>query len=484
MKNKTILELHNDLLNKKITVLEINQYYLNNLKKIIDAKSNAILLSFEKQVLEQAKALDVLIKKDPSVLKDNYLFGIPCSLKDNVCLKGYTTTGGSLFLKDFVPCYDATVVSILKQKNVIFNSKTNMDELGLGGTGLYSGFKDVINIDNPKYIVGGSSSGSALLMQQFGSVFSITTDTGDSIRRPASLMGIVGYKPSYGLISRYGVLPYAPSLDHVGVMTRNVSDLVYVLDSIVKYDAKDATSVDKKINFIKDSKPIPKVTIGLVDGLESYWTKNKAHENFNKFIDSLKTNKNISFKSIKIDPNLVNIISSLYKVISYAEAVSSWNNLNGLLFGNNKDLKYSNFEDLLFKVRTQYLSDELKKRFVLGNIATNYENFNDVYLKSKQIVEYIKSLFHDYFKDVDAFLIPSCHTDGILKEDVLNNKTNSTKIDDLMQFANFAHLPSITIPLYSENKLHFGINLFADKYEDQKLINIALLFEQLIKGSK
>lgn len=479
MKNKTILELHQDLLNKQTTVYEINKYYLENLKSVIDRKSNAVLLSFENEVLNQAKLLDQEISENPEILKNNLLFGIPYSLKDNICVKGHLTTGGSLFLKSFVPSYNATVYELLNKKNAILNSKTNLDELGLGGTGLYSGFGDVININNPEYITGGSSSGSALCVQQNTCLFSIATDTGDSIRRPASLLGLVGYKPSYGLISRYGVFPYSPSLDHVGVLTRNISDLIVVLDSIVKEDKKDLTTVNINFDFLNNSNSNHEFKLAIIENLDEIWDNNESKKDFFELIQNLETIKSIQIKKIKLDSELIALISSLYKVISYSEACSSWNNTSGILFGNNHDIEYKNYQDLMFKLRTNYFSKELKKRFVLGSIATNKDNFEKIYLKAKKIIEKIKLLFNDYFKDVDAFLIPSCHTNGILVRDIKNNINIDSQVDDLMQFANFAHLPSITIPYKKHDNLFFGINLFANKYEDQKLINIALFFEQL-----
>ncbi len=187
--------------------------------------------------------------------KQSKLNGVIYSLKDNIATKGHTTTGASKFLENYVPEYDATVKTLLDQAGAICVSKDNLDEFGLGGTGLFSGYGIVHNPFDEKRISGGSSSGSACLVSQGIVPFSICTDTGDSIRKPASFQGIVGFKPTYGAISRYGVYPYAPSLDHVGILAQTVEDIATVFSVIAKYDDNDMTSIDLSSDYAANLKP-------------------------------------------------------------------------------------------------------------------------------------------------------------------------------------------------------------------------------------
>ncbi|MDE5599400.1 MAG: Asp-tRNA(Asn)/Glu-tRNA(Gln) amidotransferase subunit GatA, partial [Ureaplasma sp.] len=236
----TILDIHNDLINKKTNFTKIAKFYAKNTKRLIKENTNAITTDLSNLSIIEAKKLDKLFKLNQLDL-NNLLLGSVCSLKDNMCLENIKTTGGSLFLKSYTPSYSATVAKLLINDNVLINSKSNMDELGLGGTGTFSGFGLVKNISFPERITGGSSSGTVLAIKEKAATFGIATDTGDSIRRPCSFMGLYGLKPTYGLVSRYGVLPYAPSLDHVGIVANSIQDLAIVLSSIAKNDINDHT---------------------------------------------------------------------------------------------------------------------------------------------------------------------------------------------------------------------------------------------------
>lgn len=199
---------------------------------------------------------------------------IPYSLKDNISTKGITTTGGSRFLEHYIPPYDATVYKILENLNALMVAKVNMDEFGLGGTGLYSGFGYTHHPISKKYAPGGSSSGSAISVANNSVVFSVATDTGDSVRRPASLVGIVGFKPTYGSISRYGVYPYAPSMDHVAIFTRNVIDVAIVTDALSQFDPKDFTSQKRSKSLLnhllEPDLNQKKIRLGYYKNLEPY----------------------------------------------------------------------------------------------------------------------------------------------------------------------------------------------------------------------
>lgn len=257
-----ILDLHRKLFNNEISPKKLVSQSLRKAKKF--KYTNFLLAKTD----TSAKAFASNFNK--TEISRSYLSCIPYVLKDNVSTQGILTTGGSAFLKNYVPPYDATVYSLLNRANAVLIGKANMDEFGLGGTGSFSAYGVVCHPFNKKRIAGGSSSGSAVAVASGVVPFAIGTDTGDSIRRPASFCGVVGYKPTYGLISRYGVFPYAPSLDHVGTFTTTVADAAIVADALISYDEKDfsSTKFDKKL-FDSLLAPVREVRIGYPQNIEN-----------------------------------------------------------------------------------------------------------------------------------------------------------------------------------------------------------------------
>lgn len=481
--NLTILDIHNAILNKKTSFLKIAKLYAKNTKKLLKNKTNAIVSDLSADAINNAKNLDKLLKKNELDL-NNLLLGSVCSLKDNICLENYKTTGGSIFLKSFIPSYTATVAKLLINDNVLINSKSNMDELGLGGTGTFSGFGVIKNTIYPNRITGGSSSGTVLAVKANAATFGIATDTGDSIRRPCSFMGLYGLKPSYGLVSRYGVLPYSPSLDHVGIVANSIQDIAIVLSSIAKNDIKDHTNINaQNINYYNNLVVQEKIKLGIIKQLKDVWNDCEEKTTFFNLIDKLKNNENVEILEFDLDLNLIKAIAPVYQVISYSEGLSSWNNLNGIIFGNNK-IQYKNWKDLMIQTRTDDLSSELKKRFIFGAYSTDEQNFKKYYFKAKEIVNIFKNIFNDFFANIDAFILPGASSVAPLLEDVLNKKATTNEVDDLLEISNFTGMPSITIPYTEINNLAFGINLFANNKEDLKLLNTTLTLENIIKGIK
>ena len=256
MTKSLILDLHNDLINGKKTIKDI----VDNVKKIHDKISitNSIITSTINSV--DINKLQTELKNN----EDNLLYAIPYSLKDNVSTKDILSTGGSLFLSNYVPPFSATIYNLLLNKQALLTSKASLDEFGLGGTGTYCYTGDVLNYYDNTRITGGSSSGSVNLVASGADLFSIGTDTGDSIRHPSSFLGTVGYKPTYGIISRYGIFPYSPSLDHVGVIANYVADCAIVADTLVQYDENDYTSQKIEKNFYKNLKEEKALTFNVI----------------------------------------------------------------------------------------------------------------------------------------------------------------------------------------------------------------------------
>jgi aspartyl-tRNA(Asn)/glutamyl-tRNA(Gln) amidotransferase subunit A len=310
-----ILTLHEEIIKGNKTIINIIDDACH--KAELSKNTNSLITNTFIEAKQQAQEL----QKNVESGVDNLLYGIPYALKDNVCTKGIRTTSGSNFLKDFIPPYNATIYEIFNRQKAIMIGKSNLDEFGMGGSGIYSAFGTVPHVDDHERIAGGSSSGSVSLVGTNVVPFSIGTDTGDSSRRPATLVGVVGYKPTYGLISRYGVTPYAPSLDHVGIIATSVIDIAIVSQYLVMFDPKDFTS--QKIGdskFYANLKMTDKLTIGLIKDAEKYLSKDVL-STYLDCIELLKKNGH-TIKYVEFANEYLNAIGTIYSIISFAEANS------------------------------------------------------------------------------------------------------------------------------------------------------------------
>lgn len=469
MMNKSITELHELLKSGEVTSEELVKESLE-LSHNVQDKCNAFVT-----ILDDIKGGEVT---------DDLLSGIPFGVKDNYSTKGVLSTGSSNTLKDYVPFFDATAYANLKKHGAIMVNKAAGDEFGLGGTGTTAHTGVQRNPWDTTRMCAGSSSGSAAAVAAGVYPYALGSDTGDSIRKPAGFCGIVGYKPTYGMISRYGLFPFASSLDHCGVFTRYVRDAAIVVDAMKGIDANDMTSWDsshihlnddltddvkgKKIFYIKE----------LCD-LENYPNADeelKAH--LNNFHETLKKCEELGMKveGVNIDASLIRAIPSVYQVISCAEATSNLSNLTGLIFGPRGE--GDNFIEMMKDHRTKGFSPLIKRRLIIGSYVLQTEN-QERYFKNAQrarrlIVDAIKEQFESY----DAMISPvgsgpAKLIDGskeMLKEDTL-------ALEDQLQIGNFGGFPSITIPNGFVSKLPVGINITGNCYEDQKVLNIAYALE-------
>lgn len=472
MKNKTIRTLHNQLINKEITVEQLVNEAIN--KDIALKEANATLDTNYKQALELAKEFD-----KSTIEPNQFLAGIPYSLKDNIITKDIITTGGSKLLSKYTPPYDAHIKTLLDQNKAILINKTNCDEFGFGGTGLASAFGPVINVDYPNRVVGGSSSGSALLVQQGVVPYAIATDTGDSIRRPASLLGICGYKPTYGIVSRYGVMPFSPSLDHVGILANDVADVAIVLDAIVQRDYKDSTSVDINTNFYDQLNSNQKYHFKIIKDIYCLF-KPEYKLAFDQLIAELKANNHqVSF--VEYDFKLIQAIPSIYKVIAYAEGLSSLSNLTNITFGHQL-VDYKNYEDLLYNTRNQFFNSEIKKRLYMGAFVTQSNTIQPIFMNAKKMRNLIVEAINQHLNDQNTIFIHLTTNDvAETIEAVRTQQPTTNEITDVLQIANFSGLPSISIPFIKNESGHVGLNLFSKVFNDQEVLNAAYLIEQALK---
>lgn len=477
MKNKTILEIHQDLINKKYSIEEMTNEFVNKIKHFKNIKKDNVFLytDFE-NAINKAKELDKHLDQN----QDNLLYGICGTLKDNIVVANQVTTGGSLFLQNYVSPYSASIVNELNNANSIILSKVALDEFGFGGTGLYSGYGIIKNPIDETRIIGGSSSGSAASVYNGTCSYSIGSDTGDSIRIPAHFLGLTGFKPSYGVISRYGVIPYASSLDHLGVIANDVTDIAIVMDSIAKFDKNDYTSIQlEKSNFYKSLDLNIKPKIAILDDAFNLVNENIKNEYF-EFIKKLECAFDV--ERINFGEKLIKIIPCVYKTIANTEGLSNVSSMTGITFGNNENIDYKNYKDLAIKLRSKYFGKELIKRHIVGAYLSSEENFEKVYLKATKIRNIISNRVNEILKNFDAILVPGGSNTAPLIEDILNFKSCATDAENPLEIANFAGLPSITIPLSVKNNLPFGINIMGKKYDDVNIVNIAYVLENFIKG--
>jgi len=466
---KSIEELHELLKNNKVTSEEL---IAESIKRSYEVQKecNAFVT-----ILDDAK---------PSEITDNLLSGIPYGVKDNYSTKGILSTGSSNTLKDYVPFFDATAIEKLNKAGAVKVNKTAMDEFGMGGTGTTGHTGIQLNPWDTTRICAGSSSGSAAAVASGVYPYALGSDTGDSIRKPAAYCGIVGYKPTYGMISRYGLFAFASSLDHCGCLTRNVKDAAIVVDTMKGLDPNDMTTWDsskldligacnddvkgKKICYVKelcDIKNYPNADEELISHLE----------NFHKTLDLCKE-IGIEVEAVSIDRTLLNAIYSVYRVIHSAEATSNMSNLTGIIFGPRGE--GDNYIDMIKDHRTKGFSPLIKRRFVIGSYVLLSEN-QDRYFKNAQrarrlIVDEWKKLFETYDAVISPVgLGPAPKTDNLDRKYDLNTIT----LDEQLQVGNFGGFPSITIPNGFINKLPVGINITGNCYLDEKVLNIAYALE-------
>ena len=466
---KDIESLHELLKKGEITSAELIKESLTKAHEVAQ-KTNAFVT-----IIDEAK---------PTEVTDDLLSGIPYGVKDNYSTKGILSTGSSNTLKDYVPFFDATAVENLAKKGAIPVTKTALDEFGMGGTGTTCHTGVVHNPWDYKRMCAGSSSGSAASVALGVYPYALGSDTGDSIRKPAAYCGIVGFKPTYGMISRYGLFPFASSLDHCGVLTRFVKDAAIVTDGMKGKDPKDMTSWDskdihlyqnlttnvagKKLFYIKE-----------ICDIENYPNASqelKGHlENFQKTLH-LCEKLGMEVTGVSINKDLLNAIPSVYVVISCAEATSNLSNLTGFIFGPRAE--GSNYIEMMKDYRTKGFSPLIKRRFIIGSYVLQKENQEKYFKNAQRVRRLIVDEIKSYFQKYDALIMPVGTGPAKLLEgskDLLKDDTDV--LEEHLQIANFGGFPSITIPNGFINNLPVGVNITGNCYEDQQVLNIAYALE-------
>lgn len=448
--------------------------------RIIDCNANTAKESLEKLKKYNEKLNNVVTFVEPEIKGEGKLTNVPVVLKDNVNTKGILTTACCNILSNYVPVYNAEIVDRLEKAGAIIIGKASMDELAMGGTNLTANIGPCKNPYDLNRISGGSSGGSATAVASGAVPFAIGSDTGDSIRKPAAFNGIIGVKPSYGRISRYGVVPYASSLDHVGYFCTNVKDAARILEVLAGRDDRDMTSsvkpveeYEKQLNADVNGKKIL-VFKNVVDAISNEDIK-KA---FNKVVENLKQ-KGAVIKEVSFNETLLRALLPTYYIIANAEATANHANLTGVLFGDRKD--GSSTDDIMLNSRTEGFGPWIKKRFVIGSYALKEDNQERIFRKAQKIRRLIVNEIMNELKDADGLIAPAAPSVAPLIKDTSTNELNNEYLiaDNHMVIGNFAGLPSITLPMGYVDGLPVGLNLTCNPFKEQDMFDISLAIEEI-----
>ena len=471
--NLTVHELKEKLANKEITSEEITRAYVENIKNRED-DVKAFVTTLCDEAIESSKKIDEKRKSGEGI---SALAGIPVGIKDNICTKGVRTTCSSRMLEDFISPYDATVTKKLSDEGLINLGKLNMDEFAMGASTEYSYFKKTANPWNLKCVPGGSSGGSAAAVAAELVPWALGSDTGGSIRQPAAFCGVVGLKPTYGLVSRYGLVAFASSLDQIGPITKDVEDAAMLLNVIAGHDEMDTTSA----NFPKKdyTKALRKDAKGLKIGIpKEYFGEGINEEVKKKLEEAMELYKSMGAEVEEFSLDIATYALATYYIIACAEASSNLGRFDGIRYGYRAK-NFTNLKELYRNSRSEGFGAEVKRRIILGTYVLSSGYYDAYYKKAQQVRTLVKKEFDKAFEKYDVLLTPTSPTVAFEIGTKSENPLEMYLADICTVSINIAGLPAISIPcgLNSDN-MPIGMQLIGNKFEEEKIINAAYSFEQ------
>ena len=471
--NKSLYELSNLIKNKEIKPSEICKAYLERIYKI-DKKINAYIYINENLLKESEKKDEKLAKLSQDEIPE--LFGIPIAIKDNICTLNMPTTCASKMLENFISPYDATVVRRLKDKGALILGKTNLDEFAFGSSTETSFFGPTKNPWDLKRVPGGSSGGSAAAVSAKEAVAALGSDTGGSIRQPASFCGVVGLKPTYGRVSRYGLVAFASSLDQIGPLTKNVKDSAFLLEIIAGIDNKDSTNVDYPIeNYVENLKSDIK---GLKIGYDENLLKDAQEEIKNNFFDMLKILERLGCEIININLKHIKYAVPTYYILAPAEASSNLARFDGVRYGYRAK-NYKDLVDMYMKTRKEGFGKEVKRRCLIGTYVLSAGYYDAYYLKAQKVRRLIFEDFKNAFNKVDLIALPTSPTPAFKLGEKLNDPIKMYLSDVFTIPANLSGLPAISIPSgFSKEKLPLGIQFIGRPFDESTILNVSYYLEK------
>lgn len=452
----SVKELNEKIKNKELIPYEIYQAYMNNI--IANDKEVGTFLSLH-QVEDEVK------------YNSNYT--IPIAIKDNIAVKNLLLTASSKMLENYISPYDASVIEKLKNEGIYIIGKTNLDEFGSGSTTQNSELLKTFNPIDSSRIPGGSSGGSAAAVAARFVPWALGTDTGGSIRQPAAYCGVIGFKPSYGLVSRYGVISYISSFDHIGTFTKTVEDSAILLNVIAvkNEEDKDPNTIVLNKDYTSNlNNDIKGIKIGLIKELIDI-SSEEVKDSMKK---AIKTLEDLGVIVEEVSLPYLDEVTSIYMTLGYAEASSNFERFDGVRFGlrSTKD----SYENMILKTRTEGFGYEVKKRIILGSYVLKEENYKKYYLKAAKIRRKIVEDLNEKFKKYDVLISPTTQTVAPKKDSIedINNSDNYTIL------ANLAGIPAISVPINKDNSLPVGLQILGPQFKDELVLNIANVFEKNI----
>ena len=471
--NLTVHELRDKIKNDKLNITDITKAYVNKIQEK-EEDVQAFITTLTEDALEQASSIQKGIEEG-RITGD--FAGIPIGIKDNICTKGIKTTCASKMLANFVSPYDASVVEKLKQEHLINLGKLNMDEFAMGASTEYSYFKKTRNPWNLNTVPGGSSGGSAAAVAANMVPWALGSDTGGSIRQPASFCGVVGLKPTYGLVSRYGLVAFASSLDQIGPITKDVEDAAILLNIIAGHDEKDTTSVKtEKKDYTKGLK-------NSIKGLKICIPKEYFGKGINKEVkerleQAIQKYKELGAEIEEFSLDIADYALATYYIIACAEASSNLGRFDGIRYGYRTQ-NYNNLKELFKNSRSEGFGAEVKRRIILGTYVLSSGYYDAYYKKAQQVRTLVKNEFKKAFNKYDILLTPTSPTVAFEMGTKSNNPLEMYLADICTVSVNIAGLPAISIPCGVDSKnMPIGMQLIGNHFAEEIILNAAYAFEK------
>ena len=479
----TIVEFHQLMKENKINIQEYYNQLFEDAKKQ-QKRLNAFVTITQDQVNQQLKNFQFD--------ENNLLSGVAFVAKDNYSTKGIKTTASSRMLENYEPIYDAHVISKLKAKDCMMIGKSSMDELAMGGTNKSALTGPVSNPYDVTRISGGSSGGSAALVASGLIPFALGSDTGDSIRKPAGYCGVVGFKPTWGRISRYGVIPYASSLDHVGAFTRSVEDMAIVIEALAGRDDRDMTSSYKEVEpyYTNLTDQVQDKKIAVIQEIYEQISNQAIKANFDQMIQTYR-DLGCQVDFVHFDKTLLKALLPTYTIIANSEATSNHACLDGVKYGTRVDA--SSPDEVMIASRTNGFGDHIKRRFILGNLALATENQEKMFRKAQRVRRLIVNELNKIYADYDLVLTPTAgHIAAKIDDESEDRLTDEYLIlENHLALGNFAGTPSLTLPCGFVEDMPIGINIMGKLFEEQTVLNASYVLEkqlnlknQFVKGEE
>nr|WP_231036569.1 Asp-tRNA(Asn)/Glu-tRNA(Gln) amidotransferase subunit GatA [Pectinatus sottacetonis] len=458
--------------NKEITAVEMTKNFIARINSF-DNKIGAYITKMSDTALKTAETVDADIANGKKI---NFLTGLPGAVKDNICTLGTKTTCASEMLKNFVPPYNASVMEKLNKEKAIILGKTNMDEFAMGGSTENSAFFTTHNPWNTEYVPGGSSGGSAAAVASGLAAWALGSDTGGSIRQPASFCGIVGMKPTYGRVSRYGLIAYASSLDQIGPLTRDVTDCANILNIISGYDEKDSTSIKK------DIPDYTKSLVQNVKGLKIGIPKEFFIEGMNKEVYTAVKKAVSDLEAMGAEVRNISLPHTKYAIAAYyliapAEATTNLSRYDGVSYGAR--VPGEDIVAMMTNTRTAKFGDEVKRRIMIGNYALSAGYYDAYYLKALKIRTLVKEDYDKAFEKVDIIVAPNAPTPAYKIGSIINDPLQMYLQDICTVPLNLAGLPGISLPCgFSRDGLPIGMQIIGKPLDEETIIKTAYTYEQ------